>query len=718
MSILFKPNGTLNVATDPCDLEESVRDKVTDIIQSIHMTRCKNLRLDLSGVIKTRDGCTNLGTGTYPVHRLIEQSGYRYLFASTGIYRNESSIETGLTSAAWAAMLYNSYNDTSEEVFCTNGTDRKRIDGSSVYEWGIDAPTTAPTITSGSEQGSLSGAYNAKYTYARKDGDTVICESNPSDPAVEAVTLDSGHLQMLVTQPTDDQVTHIRFYRTLTGGGIYYYDSDTPISDIITDGYFAITKSWEDDGDSGLEYYDLLGKNFSNSYSWEDDDGYFAGNGFLFTTEGTSYSYTYSWESDYSTTVTITEWTVTGQDDYLYAGEYFDLSSYDYYIDGESYQFTNTTGYTYTWEPYYAYTDAEYLDVDDMVKLVPIFGFEDTYHGYYILHISDASLGAEVAINHDRPPLGISFLLGPNFNGTCFAIVGNLLYFSLPKQPEYWPASYNVEIGPVQYPGQSAAFFNGIPHVLTKTEIYAIQGTGADSFFPYRMNALTGCQGPLAACAVHGQGIFHIGTDGVYLFNGSEDGKVTQAHFEPIFRGETIGTMPGMSDAANSWIIPLGNRVFIGYVSSGHTYPTNVLVVNLDTNRTTYYSYSMEIVTVEVDEYNHRILGADSDGNVWHLDDPDVTTDDDTAISWEVQSKDFMLQTRAHFPRWVKYDVDASGSDSATGQVILEDEVHQSHTLSGSRNTKKRLVATGNGKRMALRLTGSGPVSIYAIEAE
>ncbi len=717
MSILFKPNGTLNVATDPCDLEESVRDKVTDIIQSIHMTRCKNLRLDLAGVIKTRDGCTNLGTGAYPVHRLIEQSGYRYLFASTGIYRNESSIETGLTSAAWAAMLYNSYNDTTEEVFCTNGTDRKRIDGSSIYEWGIDAPTTAPTITSGSEQGSLSGAYNAKYTYARKDGDTVICESNPSDAAAEAVTLGDGHLQMLVTQPTDEQVTHIRFYRTLAGGGLYYYDSDTPISDLITDGYFAVSQSWEDDGTTGYQYYDILGTDYTYSQDWEESEEYISGDGFKFTTAGTSIELTFSWESDYSTTTEIDDETITAPDDYAYADSYT-LKELAYYIEGDSYQFTDSTGYTYTWEQYYAYTSAGYLDIDDMVKLVPMFGFEDAHHGYYILHISDASLGAEVAINHDRPPLGISFLLGPNFNGTCFAIVGNLLYFSLPKQPEYWPASYNVEIGPVQYPGQSAAFFNGIPHVLTKTEIYAIQGTGADSFFPYRMNALTGCQGPMAACSVHGQGIFHIGTDGVYLFNGAEDHKISQAHFEPIFRDESVGNMPGMTDAANSWIIHLGNRLFIGYVSSGYTYPTNVLVVNLDTNRTTYYAYGMEIVTVEVDDYNHRLLGVDSDGNVWHLDDSTKTTDDGTAVAWEVQSKDFMLQTRAHFPRWCKYDVDASDSDSATGQVILEDELHQSHTLSGSRNTKKRLIATGNGKRMALRLTGSGPVSIYAVEAE
>ena len=63
--------------------------------------------------------------------------------------------------------------------------------------------------------------------------------------------------------------------------------------------------------------------------------------------------------------------------------------------------------------------------------------------------------------------------------------------------------------------------------------------------------------------------------------------------------------------------------------------------------------------------------------------------------------------------------MDASDADCiAAGQVILEGAVHQSHTITGQRDVKKRLVTTGNGQRMALRLTGSGPVSIYAVEAE
>jgi hypothetical protein len=141
-------------------------------------------------------------------------------------------------------------------------------------------------------------------------------------------------------------------------------------------------------------------------------------------------------------------------------------------------------------------------------------------------------------------------------------------------------------------------------------------------------------------------------------------------------------------------------------------------VFNVDTGKVTYYEYDMQIRTVAIDAYNDRLLAGDSTGYVWVIDDSSTTTDNGSAISWELESKAFMLQTRAHFPRWVKYDIDASSSLSVMGYVYLEDSVHQSHAISGDRDVRKRLVATGNGQRMALHISGIGPVSIYAVEAE
>jgi len=84
-----------------------------------------------------------------------------------------------------------------------------------------------------------------------------------------------------------------------------------------------------------------------------------------------------------------------------------------------------------------------------------------------------------------------------------------------------------------------------------------------------------------------------------------------------------------------------------------------------------------------------------------------------------VQSKDYTLQTRRHFPRYVKYDVDASDADcSATGTLMLDGSAHQTHTITGDRVVTKRLIATGNGRRASIKLSGTGPVSIFATEVE
>lgn len=572
MGIIFKPNGSLDVSTDPSDLPETKGSILTgdtgDIISEA-LSRCKNLSLERSGVVTTRGGSLKLNATAIDtvIHRIIEQGGYRYTFAGSQIYRNESSIDTGNTDAMWSAMLYNAFNDTTEDIFALNGTNRIRIESGAVYEWGIAAPTVAPTLAAGASTG-LTGAYNAKYTYCRKSGSTVICESNPS-PAGTAVDLNNGSLSVSWTASTDSQVTHVRVYRTLTDGETYYHDQDIAIGTVTVD------------------------------------------------------------------------------------------------------------------------TDTE-----------------------------DGDLGSEISTDHDRPPLG-TFCIGPNYNGTCFIAKGNLLYFCLPKQPEYWPATYFVEVGPPQFPIQCIVFFNGAPYVLTKREIYQIQGTAHDTFFPYGMSAITGCQGPNAACAVKDRGIYHIGSDGVYLYSGSGDVKITQAGFDNIFRGVDSGGLPGMTDPSKSWIVQFGNRLFIGYVSAGYTYPTNVLVLNMDTKRVTYHAYPFETSAVTVDYTNNRLIAGDTDGYVWAIDRAAITTDGDTAISWEVQSKDYMLQTRAHFPRSAKYDVDASLSTSAAGYLILDGAVHQTHTLTGNnRDVRKRLVTTGNGQKMAIRLSGTGPVSIYATEAE
>lgn len=625
MSIFFNPSGLLNVAQDASDLPEESNG---NDLASGAMTRCKNLRLNQRGIAKTRDGCKKLNATAIetPVWWIEEQGGSRYAFAGTRIYEDETSIKTGLASAQWSAIQYNAYNDTGQNVFALNGTDRKRIEDGAVYEWGIEAPTVAPTFSVGGGDG-LTGEYNARYTYARKVGSVVVAESDPS-PVGTSIVLANKSMVVNVTQPTDAQVTHIRLYRTSAGGSVYNHDQDVPVGTTYT---------------------------YSYSQEWEAEDEYVSGDGYQFTVEdliNTAWN-SFAWEArfaDLSTTVTN--------------------STYSAPVDGN---------------------------------------FESIQ--------ADADLGDLLETDHDRPPLG-SVVLGPAYDGTCFILKGNLLYYCKPKQPEYWPTTYYIEVGAPQFPLKTGVFHNGQLYVFSKNEIFYIQGTGHQTFFPLPMRAKTGAQSINGAVSVTGKGIFHLGPDGIYLFASGSDTKITEDSFEPLFRGETVNGMPGVEDMSTAWLKVYRNTLYFGHSVEG---VSHILAMNLDTNRIAYLNYNdgsdIEITALAVDQTNNRFLIGDRSGYVRVIESPLYTDDDGAAIAFELQSKDYTLATRRHFPRWVKYDVDAT-SATVTGRLLLDGAIHHAHTITGNRDTRRRLVDTGNGNKVAIRISGTGQVSIYGCESE
>ena len=269
MTLFFSPGGSLNIAADASDLPESGDGRN---VRSDSMVRCKNLRINEPGKAVTRDGSAKLHSTAIQktIWWIEEQGGSRYSFAGTQIYENESSIATGLTNAPWAAMKYNAFNDTTQNIFALNGTDRKRIESSSVREWGIAAPTGTPTLGIGQGTG-LTGKYNARYTYVRKVGSVIVAESNPSPPAEAHIDLNNQSLSVAVDTPSDAQVTHIRLYRTLQDGVIYYADQDVPASTYV----HGVAFTWEDTGNylsgSSFKFTVTDTTNSSeNTYTWEE----------------------------------------------------------------------------------------------------------------------------------------------------------------------------------------------------------------------------------------------------------------------------------------------------------------------------------------------------------------------------------------------------------------------------------------------------------------
>ena len=490
-----------------------------------------------------------------------------------GLYANETAI-SGETSSGgtWSAAKYKAFNDTTRSLFATNGVERLRVEGSTAYQWGIAAPGTAPTLSATTGAGNkLTGTYNAKYTYLRKSGDTILCESNPS-PAGTAVDLNQEQLAITVTAPSDSQVTHIRVYRTLADGELYYYDSEVASS----------------------------------------------------VTSGT------------------------------------------------------------------------------LVR-------------------PDSQLSLLVEEDHDRPPTGGTCVTGPLYNGMLFMAVGSNIWWSDPQQPEYWPTTNFVECAGPDEPITAMCAFDGRLYAWSEYGCWHVQGAGSSVLLPIRLPVMTGAPHSHAVLPVVGRGIYHIGPDGIYLLAGGVDRKISDERFLPIFDGTTTNGVPAVTTTTGTWLATYHNRVYF------HWGTGSILAWDQSTGRASYYQYDLALTPPVVDVANDKFYAFDSAGTIRRLEDPDVTTDIGTAIDWETQSKDYTLQTRAHFPRWAKYDVQTgAGCSSAKSEILLDGEVHQTHQIiqsstavaSHNRNPRKRLIEIGNGELCSIRLSGTGPVTIYAAEME
>jgi hypothetical protein len=340
---------------------------------------------------------------------------------------------------------------------------------------------------------------------------------------------------------------------------------------------------------------------------------------------------------------------------------------------------------------------------------------------------TDAELGTLAHTDHNVPPSKASFVFGPTANGTLFLIKNHQVYYNKPQQPEYWPSSYYIDVSAMQFPLVCGTIYNTKPFVFDKREIYYLAGTqfadlpNMTTFRPYPQSARAGTVCAAGVKAVLGLGIFHIGTDGIYRFTPGDptgvDERISDA-IDPIFKGDTVNGVPAIASLTTSWLEWYDDRLYFGYASGSDTYAKNVIVFDFTRQKITYYVYPFDISSVCNDRYNGRLLVCPSTGNLNKIEDYTVTADISTAIDWEVETKDFMLQTRKHYPRWNKYDVDASTATSVAAYSYLNDVLVQTHSLTKNRDTVRRLIALSNGTRFSVRISGTGPVSIYAIESE
>jgi hypothetical protein len=667
MPIKWKPIGQLDVQSDPLSLPETGDAK--NIISGA-MTQCTNLTLESSGKASTRRGTSKafLTTCGFDINLIHEQAGSIYSFSGGNVYKDAVLIASGLSVGLWSAVTHRSYNSSLDSVFCLNGTNVYRITGSTFGTWGIDAPTIAPVVAG--------STYGIVYTYYEDSGGTVVCESVASP-----IGYFSGwpeNLRVAWDASTEANVTGIIIYRTLAGGSVYYRESTHPVENLTA----TLT--------SNLDTSESPPSSCSCGITAPVNAPYL-------TVMSGEYGYVYTYcrkvdgvleaESNPSPTITLASrantitWTVPSDAQVTHVRIYRTLAGYSqYYYDSE----------------HVASTGSATLTADD------------------------TELGSEVSTEHDPPPTDGSMVFGPNYQGVLFMLVWNKLYYSLPQQPEYWPALNYIDVSPVDQPLISGCFFGGQVFVASEDEIWQIQGTGASSFFPLPMSATTGTKSRNCFCGVQGVGIYHLGSDGVYLYRSGRNDNITKSKFDPLFRQQDCGLMPYVrkSVIANCWMIFFNNCVYFGYTSAGFNYPYNLMVFDTQTGSVVHYEYAEAIQSVCYDTFTDRLLAGCTDGYIRKLEANMTDLDDgNTPIVWQIQTKQFGA-VRTYFPRWSRYDIDLPTDSTASVYTLLNDVVEHTHVIPVGRYNKRRLLSTCAGERLSMRASGTGPVDIYSMEIE
>lgn len=521
------------------------------------------------GVVRSRDGRASIYTsqGT----DLIGSANGDLYSVGTDIYQNGTALGSTITdaTAVGVAKLWN----VSTEVFLVSAQNNYKAEGSTVYLWGITAPTVAPTVTAAAGGSMADGDYYYKYTYARYIAGTLVHESNPS-PVSSVVTLGGGNNQVSFTgtAPSDTQVTHINVYRTFVNGP------------------------------SG-------------------SDEYF-----------------------FDQSITLPTVTATS---------------------------TNT----------------------------------------------DAQLGSLVETDNDPPPTtGLTSIAGPGAYNTIFVAYSNIIAFSKGNRPEAFPPDYEIEVGVPFQTIQALIDWAGLVYVFTKTAVFFIQGTDADSFFPIRTQASRGLIARKAVVATE-KGILYLAYDGVYAFNGQSEVKLTADKVDPLFRGETINTLaPINRDAIDAcWMVYYNGKMFMGYPTATETVPDKVLVYDFEEFKFSVYDYSLNLVSAFVDSDNQRLLVGDSDGTIWQLETGE--NDGGSSFQFRIRGKE-LTGLGQQAPAFVRLDVTNEDANSVAVRFLSKMATQHTITLTDSEEHKRRVIGPSHYDSLQLEIESqvTGRVSVGPTE--
>jgi len=563
------------------------------------------------------------------IRRLALINNKRYQIAGQTVYRDQTSILTGLSSELFTTLVpFRPLND-SQWVFIADDDLMRKDDGAIVRKWGIAAPTVKPAIAVGSK-GSLTGTYSVKYTYLRKVNGKIAHESNPS-PSSDEVTAANNNLNIDVTEPTDPQVTDIRVYRTLAGGTDYLFDAEQPVEISVDSKEHGFSYDFEND-----ELNSVI--NPASGYTGLIDADFSPVPTYQFTiqfSDATKKAGTQAWEDG------LTD--IDGRSRGIFPFEYLELGQDSLMaatfglVSSGTFKFTisvDTRDVCFTWE-------RDHLN--DTIPLVanntqvPTNSQQSIW--VTILSQPDSALGTAVETDNNVPPNGS---WATEFGGHVFitrdASNPHYLWWSKRFRPEAIPLSQFVEIGNPSDPLQCAIPIVGLLGVFSRLTKYRVSGNATNGFAAVEAISHRGTPSPLAAIPTE-IGVIFVSRDGIFATNFMTPDIQFAQQILPLFFDETInGFSPiNWNQASKMSAAVYKNKYYFSYASGEAVDPDTLAVFSNETK--SWYFYDHPLRSLFVEEENDDLIAGGLDGFVFILEDG--STDAGTAISLDVETKDF-----------------------------------------------------------------------------
>lgn len=156
----------------------------------------------------------------------------------TKLYWFDSTSQTAVFTKTSTAQL--SMQKVGSTLYVCNGNDNdaKKWDGTTVSQWGIDTPVTAPTLSfSAGSRTILSGC---QYGYVYRNSTTGhVSTMSPASAGTGPQT--SKNVTVQGASSTDAQVDKVDIYRTEDGGSTYFF-----LAEVVNGGTWSFTDSLPD----------------------------------------------------------------------------------------------------------------------------------------------------------------------------------------------------------------------------------------------------------------------------------------------------------------------------------------------------------------------------------------------------------------------------------------------------------------------------------------